>query len=98
MTAITVGGHSPGQQVFIVDTGSTPTLLASDAVHLYEELQFQRPFGVVADLVRMYEAYELLHGLERDTGATIVPGHDPRVTERFDAVPGAPAGLAYEIT
>jgi glyoxylase-like metal-dependent hydrolase (beta-lactamase superfamily II) len=95
--AITVGGHSPGQQVFVIDTAARPVVLASDAVHLYEELEYRRPFGVVANLVEMYEAYELLGELARERKAVVVPGHDPRVAERFEELPGAPAGLAFNL-
>lgn len=97
VTAIPVGGHSPGQQVFVVQTGGAPVVLASDAVHLYDEWHNERPFGVIADLVEMYEAYGLLRELQRELGATVVPGHDPEVAERFDALSGAPRGLAYAI-
>lgn len=95
--SITVGGHSPGQQVFVVETAARPVVIASDAVHLYEELEHRRPFGVVANLIEMYEAYELLGELERQRRAVVVPGHDPRVTERFDELPGAPTGLAFNL-
>jgi len=94
--AITVGGHSPGQQVLVVDTARGPVVLASDAVHLYEELERRRPFGVVADLRAMYEAYDLLRDLERD-GALVVPGHDPEVARRFPAVGGDAGARALRI-
>ncbi len=97
ITAITVGGHSPGQQVFVVDAAGGPVVLASDSVHLYHEYEYARPFSVVVDLIQMYEAYELLRRLEQERGAVVVPGHDPRVTERFDQLAGAPSGLAYRL-
>ncbi len=75
---LTVGGHSPGQQIVVVDG---EVVLASDAAHLYEELELERPFGVVADLRQMVEAYALIKGL----GGVVVPGHDPLVAERFGA-------------
>jgi glyoxylase-like metal-dependent hydrolase (beta-lactamase superfamily II) len=86
--AITVGGHSPGQQLVIVETGGRPVVLASDAVHLYEELDLDRPFAVIADLEAMYHAYDVLRALGEQRGAVIVPGHDPRVMERFPALHG----------
>jgi glyoxylase-like metal-dependent hydrolase (beta-lactamase superfamily II) len=94
--AITVGGHSPGQQILVVDTARGPVALASDAVHLYEELELGRPFGVVVDLREMYAAYELLRGLEAG-GALIVPGHDPEVTRRFPSVGGDAGAFAFRI-
>jgi glyoxylase-like metal-dependent hydrolase (beta-lactamase superfamily II) len=96
LRVITVGGHSPGQQVLVVDTAGGPVVLASDAVHLYEERERRRPFGVIADLRAMYEAYDRLDGFERD-GAVVVPGHDPAVLERFPAVDGDAAAHAVQI-
>lgn len=95
--AITVAGHSPGQQVFVVQTAGDPIVLASDAVHFYEELELDRPFGIVVNLLEMYEAYEMLRELRRELSAVVVPGHDPRVTERFQEVPGSPPGLAFRL-
>jgi len=95
--AITVAGHSPGQQVFVVETAAGPIVLASDAAHFYDELEYDRPFGIVVDLVEMYAAYETLRELRRELGADVVPGHDPRVTERYDAVPGSPPGVAFRL-
>jgi glyoxylase-like metal-dependent hydrolase (beta-lactamase superfamily II) len=95
--AITVAGHSPGQQVFVVETAHAPLVLASDAVHLYDELENDRPFAIVVNLIEMYEAYGLIRGLEHELNAVVVPGHDPRVAERFAALPGAPRGLAFRL-
>jgi glyoxylase-like metal-dependent hydrolase (beta-lactamase superfamily II) len=81
--AFVVGGHSPGQQVTLVQTGDRPVALASDAVHFYDELEQDRPFGVIHDLEAMYRAYELLRELAAREGAAVVPGHDPLVAERF---------------
>jgi glyoxylase-like metal-dependent hydrolase (beta-lactamase superfamily II) len=84
VTTITVGGHSPGQQLVRVAAAGGEVVLASDAVHFYEELERDRPFGVIADLGEMYEAYDLLKELAA-AGATVVPGHDPEVHARFAA-------------
>jgi glyoxylase-like metal-dependent hydrolase (beta-lactamase superfamily II) len=82
VTAMIVGGHSPGQQLTAVAAAGGEVVLASDAVHFYEELELERPFGVIADLGEMYEAYDLLK--ERAAaGALVVPGHDPEVHARF---------------
>ncbi|MBX5469690.1 MAG: N-acyl homoserine lactonase family protein [Thermoleophilaceae bacterium] len=83
---IAVGGHSPGQQMVLVATRQQPVLLTSDAVHFYEELEKNRPFAVVADLEAMYRAYDRVRELEAERGAVVVPGHDPRVLERFGPV------------
>ena len=54
VTAIAVGGHSPGQQVTVVGSDGGDVVLTSDAVHFYEELELERPFAVVHDLEQMY--------------------------------------------
>ncbi len=97
VTAVVVGGHSPGQQVTVVAGGEGDVVLTSDAVHFYEELELDRPFGVVADLEAMYGAYDLVKRLGAAPGAVVVPGHDPEVMERFPDVGGQTSGLAVRV-
>jgi glyoxylase-like metal-dependent hydrolase (beta-lactamase superfamily II) len=97
LTAIEVGGHSPGQQILLVDTADGRLVLTSDAVHLYDELEQARPFGVLADLEEMYLGFDTIKRLGAAPGATIVPGHDPEVTRRFPAVAGVREGLALQL-
>lgn len=97
VTAIVVGGHSPGQQVIVVAGESGDVVLTSDAVHFYEELELDRPFGVVADLDAMYGAYDLVKDLGAASGAVVVPGHDPEVMARFPSVGDYASGLAVRI-
>jgi glyoxylase-like metal-dependent hydrolase (beta-lactamase superfamily II) len=98
VTAVDVGGHSPGQQIVLVETGgAVPVVLASDAVHLYEELERDRPFAVVHDLAAMYEAYDVLRGMAGEQGAVIVPGHDPDVMARFPRLDGSAGDVAVRI-
>ena len=72
-------------------------VLTSDAVHFYEELEADRPFGVVADLERMYGAYDLVKELGSAPGAVIVPGHDPEVMARFPSFGDESSGLAVRV-
>jgi glyoxylase-like metal-dependent hydrolase (beta-lactamase superfamily II) len=81
VTAIQTGGHSAGQQLTVVDGAGGQVVLASDAVHFYEELELERPFAVMHDLERMYLAYGVLKDFAR-AGAVVVPGHDPEVVRR----------------
>ena len=97
ITAIVVGGHSPGQQVTVVAGEAGDVVLTSDAVHFYEELELDRPFGVVADLEAMYGAYDLVNRLGAAPGAIVVPGHDPEVMARFPDVGGQTSGLAVRV-
>ena len=77
-----VGGHTPGQAIVTVATAGGPVVLASDAVHYYEELERDRPFSIVASLADMYAAFDRIRELA-DGGALVVAGHDPLVAERF---------------
>jgi glyoxylase-like metal-dependent hydrolase (beta-lactamase superfamily II) len=77
-----VGGHTPGQSILRVVTASGEVVLASDALHCYEEMVLDRPFAVFTDLAGSYQAFDRLRELEA-LGATIVAGHDPLVTDRY---------------
>jgi glyoxylase-like metal-dependent hydrolase (beta-lactamase superfamily II) len=79
-----VGGHTPGQLIVSVATADGGTaVLASDALHFYEELERDRPFSVLADLPAMYRAYDTLAQLAAQPRTHLVAGHDPRVRARF---------------
>jgi glyoxylase-like metal-dependent hydrolase (beta-lactamase superfamily II) len=83
-----VGGHSPGQLILLVETASGPVVLASDAIHYYEEMERDWPCSIVVDVPETYAGYELLRELEADGKTRIVAGHDPLVLERFPRVDG----------
>lgn len=79
-----VGGHTPGQLIASVATPDGGTaVLASDALHFYEEAERDRPFAIVADLPAMYRAYDTLAQLASQPGTRLVAGHDPLVRARF---------------
>ena len=58
-------------------------MLASDALHFYEEVERDRPFAIIADLPAMYRAYDTLAQLASQPGTHLVAGHDPAVRDRF---------------
>ena len=79
-----VGGHTPGQLIASVTTQDGGTVvLASDALHFYEEVERDRPFAVLADLPGMYRAYDTLAQLATQPRTHLVAGHDPLVRARF---------------
>lgn len=88
-------GHCPGQQIVEIEALS-PILICSDALHFYEELDRFMPYNVFFDLEGMFETYASL-ARQRDAGATIVAGHDPRVMDRFPALEGH-EGLAVVVS
>jgi len=83
------GGHAAGLQVVRVQTAGGVVVLASDAAHLYENLEADRPTWIVHSLPDMYDAFDRVRELAGD-GGVIVPGHDPEVVRRF---PAAGTGL-----
>jgi glyoxylase-like metal-dependent hydrolase (beta-lactamase superfamily II) len=95
---IQVGGHTPGQSVVRVQTAEGPVLLASDAVHYYEELERDMPFTSVADLVEMYDGFARIRSLVADGAVRhVVSGHDPATLSRFTPLGEPLPGLAAVI-
>jgi glyoxylase-like metal-dependent hydrolase (beta-lactamase superfamily II) len=105
-----VGGHTPGQLIASVATPAGGTaVLASDALHFYEEVERDRPFAILADLPAMYRAYDTLTQLATQPGTHLVAGHDPGVRARYAryappvgaegyVTPGTPAPSEIEVT
>lgn len=90
---IRIGGHTPGQSVVSVRTADGPVLLASDAVHYYEECDKNMPFVSVANLIDMYAGFDTIRAMIADgSAAHVVSGHDPATLSRFEKL-DAPAGL-----
>jgi glyoxylase-like metal-dependent hydrolase (beta-lactamase superfamily II) len=77
-----VGGHTNGLQAVRVRTAQGWLVLASDASHLYANMEQSRPFPVVYNVGDMLEGYRRLYSLADDP-ALVVPGHDPEVLKRF---------------
>ena len=86
-----LGGHARGQAVLRVHTARGWVILASDAVHVFEETDEERPFAIFYDLPGMLEGYRRINRLagSRDL---IVPGHDARVTQGLSGGRPGPRG------
>ncbi|MDH3678392.1 MAG: N-acyl homoserine lactonase family protein [Acidimicrobiia bacterium] len=84
-----VGGHTEGLQVVRVSTAIGWVVLASDASHYYENMRSGRPFPIVYHLGDMLEGHRRCFELA-SSPEYVVPGHDPRV---FDRYPPARPGL-----
>jgi len=96
---IEIGGHTPGQSIVSVATAEGTVLLASDALHYYEEFERDIPFTYVADLIGMYDGFDRIRAMgEAGEYVHLVSGHDPSTLERFTPVTEGPlAGLAATI-
>jgi glyoxylase-like metal-dependent hydrolase (beta-lactamase superfamily II) len=87
--SVEVGGHAPGQTILLIEGVTGPIVLASDAVHFYEEVERDRACAVLVDLARVYLAYDTIRE-HVDRGARLVAGHDPLVMDRFPRLESDP--------
>lgn len=87
-----VTGHTPGQIVVEVQTAGRPVVLASDASHMYEEFEKERPFHIASSLPDMYTGLKWLK--MRSNDVEVIPGHDPAVMLRFPTENGIIARIA----
>lgn len=88
-----IGGHTDGLQVVRVKTAAGWLVLASDAAHLYANFESGNPFPIAFNLGEMLDGFRTLQDLA-DRDELIIPGHDPRVFDRF---PAADAALRGEV-
>lgn len=79
-----IGGHTMGLQVVRVRTRRGWVVLASDAAHLYANIEQVRPYPIIYNLADVLEGYGKLRRLA-SSPAHIVPGHDPLVMTRYPA-------------
>ena len=77
-----IGGHTMGMQCVRVWTERGWLVLASDASHLYANMEQVQPFPIVFDVGQMVNGYRTLRKLA-DSRDHIIPGHDPLVLERY---------------
>ena len=91
-----IGGHTKGLQAVRVRTRIGWIVLASDAAHLYANMNETRPFPIVFDAGAMVEGYRRLRELA-DSPELVVPGHDPLVMRRYPAPGAALEGIAVRL-
>jgi glyoxylase-like metal-dependent hydrolase (beta-lactamase superfamily II) len=97
ITVYNAGGHSAGLQFVKIQTEQGNVILTSDVSHFYENIEEDRPFAVVHDLAGMYHAFDLVRSVS-DFSSIIVPGHDPKVMERFSAASPELEGIVVKIS
>jgi len=79
-----VGGHTMGMQIVRVHTRRGIVVLASDASHLYANMDREVPFPIVYNVGEMLEGYRRARSLATSNDH-IIPGHDPQVMSRYPA-------------
>ena len=91
-----IGGHTMGLQVVRVATRRGPVVLASDASHLYANMEEVRPFPIVWSVADMVEGYRRMRELAHSP-QHIIPGHDPLVMQRYPAPREELSGIAVRL-
>lgn len=81
---VPLGGHTPGLQALAVTTAAGTVVLASDALHFYENYERRLPAQVTMDFPRALEAFEIIEGLA--TPNYVIAGHDSADCTRFSRV------------
>ena len=79
-----VGGHTAGQEIVRVRTRRGWVVLASDALHYYEEFERSVPFPVAHSIADMMTAHDRIEQLAASRDH-IVPSHDPLLMQRYPA-------------
>jgi glyoxylase-like metal-dependent hydrolase (beta-lactamase superfamily II) len=79
-----IGGHTLGLQVVRVATRRGWVVLASDASHFYANMEQVRPFPIVYSVADMVAGYGRVRSLA-ESPDHVIPGHDPKVMERYPA-------------
>ena len=91
-----LGGHTDGLQCVRVWTERGWVVLASDASHLYANMEQINPFPIVYNVGDMVAGYDRLRELA-DTEDHIVPGHDPLVMDYYPASSAELEGIAVRL-
>lgn len=77
-----VGGHTPGLQIASIATARGNVVVASDALHYYENLDLRNPFPGIVNVAEMMDGYDKLVDVALSS-KHIIAGHDPLVAEWF---------------
>jgi glyoxylase-like metal-dependent hydrolase (beta-lactamase superfamily II) len=77
-----IGGHTAGLQVVRIFSKRGWVVLASDASHLYGNMELINPYPIIFKSSEMVDGYERLSQLA-DSDDHIIPGHDPLVLDYY---------------
>ncbi len=81
-----IGGHSAGQIALTVNTERGPVILATDAIHFWQEVEKERAFLIFHDLRKMLAGYRKLNAMAGGDMGRLLPGHDPLIRQRYPIV------------
>jgi glyoxylase-like metal-dependent hydrolase (beta-lactamase superfamily II) len=81
-----IGGHTAGLQVVRVWTQRGWVVLASDASHLYSNMQDNKIFPSIYRVDEMVDGFRKIYALAGNSWDHVVPGHDPQVMLRYPPI------------
>lgn len=87
-----IGGHSAGQLAITVNTERGPVVLATDAIHFWQEVEQERAFLIFHDLRQMLSGYRRMNAMVAGDLGRLIPGHDPLIAKRYPVVETLPDG------
>ncbi|KMK65315.1 N-acyl homoserine lactonase family protein [Puniceibacterium sp. IMCC21224] len=91
-----VGGHCAGQEIVRVRTERGWVVLASDALHYYEEYERGVPFAVVFQSSDMLAAHDIIRDLA-DSDDHVIPAHDPRIADIYPVAEGVDSAHIFRL-
>ena len=91
-----IGGHTAGLQVVQVYTKRGWVVLASDASHLYGNMELENPYPSIFKSNEMVEGFQKLRDLA-DSNDHIIPGHDPLVLDYYPALSDDLEGIVVRL-
>ena len=94
ITVYPVGGHCPGELLTMIQSRSGPMIMTVDAAHFYEQIEHEWPFFAFTDLDEMKAALSFITRLAAEHNATVIPGHDGRVRDRYPHLAGPAEAIA----
>lgn len=79
MRVVRTGGHTPGHQALLFESGGRTVGLTGDLCFHYRNLEEDHPIGLFCSLEEIYTG---MARMRRDCDI-VHPGHDPRIEDRF---------------
>ena len=97
ITVHRVGGHTHGMQIVRISTRGGWMVLASDAIHMYANLETQNPYPAVFNVADMMQGAKTAIDLAGGDLGKVIPGHDPVTRQRFPAPRKNLEGIAVRL-
>jgi glyoxylase-like metal-dependent hydrolase (beta-lactamase superfamily II) len=79
-----------------VPTARGTVVVASDAMHFYDNARLRLPYPVLVDVPRYFAAIRTAHDLAASPDH-VIPGHDPAVMDLYPPVSQDLAGIAVRL-